>query len=484
MEQQSFHPLDYLSVANRRKWWFVVPLVVCIALGVVTLQVWPKKYLSKAAIGMQAPTLSPDLLHGVSSMDPGERQRAVQQLLLSPAVLERVIREEHINPAKTPAEVMPWLRDNLARNIEVPLPVGLRSLDPSRGIDFFYLGFTDSDPARAQRITNRVATVFVDENSKAIAVRAENSVEALEQQLKESEARLTDLGNKLRIKKQGYIGRLPEQTGANVQMANGARSQFESLSMQIRSEQERLSMVESRIDQMRRGVGIVGMSTAAISASQSMQKRVDDLEAQLAADRALGFTDKHPDVERLQREIKQARADVVASKQEQPSNRDEMLRSDPLYRQATQERDTTRLRIKELQNAAQLAQRQIGEYQARVEVAPVVEQELSSLDRDFTAEKTRYEDLTKSLTQARVADDVARKQGGERFSILYPANRPDRPIEPQPLRIMAIALAAGLVLGAAGALGREFLDRSVHDTRALQNEFEVPVLGEIPRIAA
>ena len=45
----------------------------------------------------------------------------------------------------------------------------------------------------------------------------------------------------------------------------------------------------------------------------SLQKRVDDLEAQLAADRALGFTDKHPDVERLQREIKQARADVIAS---------------------------------------------------------------------------------------------------------------------------------------------------------------------------
>jgi capsular polysaccharide biosynthesis protein len=32
------------------------------------------------------------------------------------------------------------------------------------------------------------------------------------------------------------------------------------------------------------------------------------------------------------------------------------------------------------------------------------------------------------------------------------------------------------------ALGREFLDRSVHDARALQNEFEVPVLGEIPKI--
>jgi capsular polysaccharide biosynthesis protein len=49
---------------------------------------------------------------------------------------------------------------------------------------------------------------------------------------------------------------------------------------------------------------------------------------------------------------------------------------------------------------------------------------------------------------------------------------------------MALAIVAGLVLGAGAALGREFLDRSVHDSRALQNEFEVPVLGEIPRIPA
>ena len=49
---------------------------------------------------------------------------------------------------------------------------------------------------------------------------------------------------------------------------------------------------------------------------------------------------------------------------------------------------------------------------------------------------------------------------------------------------MAVAVVAGIMLGAAAALGREFLDRSVYDSRALQNEFEVPVLGEIPRITA
>jgi uncharacterized protein involved in exopolysaccharide biosynthesis len=229
-------------------------------------------------------------------------------------------------------------------------------------------------------------------------------------------------------------------------------------------------------------VGAEAITTAGLNAAQSSQKRVDDLEQQLASARALGYKDKHPEVERLQAEIKQARVDLSTS--QRPSNRDEQLKTDPIYRGKLQERDTTRLHIRELQAAAASASRQIGEYQSRVEAAPAVEQELTSLTRDYESEKTRYGDLTTRLNNARVAEDVTRKQGGERFSVLYPAFLPDTPIEPQPLRIMLLALVAGLVLGALGALGREFLDRSVYDTRALQNEFEVPVLGEIPRIPA
>jgi polysaccharide chain length determinant protein (PEP-CTERM system associated) len=485
MDQQTFHPLDYMAAVNRRKWWFIVPLLLCIALGAAAVAVWPKKYVSRATIGMQSATLAPDLLRGVSSMDAGERQRAVQQLLLSPTVLERVIREENINRSKPTADVAMWLRDNLAENIDVPAPIGMNGrIDPTRGIDMFHIGYTDKDPERAQRITNRVAAVFVEENSKAQVVKTQNTTEVLEQTLADSQAKLTELENKLRTKKQNYIGRLPEQIGSNVSMVNGARSQLESVSMQIRSEQDHLSMVEGQIDAMRQGSGVEGMTTSSLQAAEAAQKKVDDLQAQLSSDRALGYTDKHPDVIRLQEEIKQAKAGVVASKSNQPSNRDEMLKADPIYRQKIQERDMARLHIRELQNASAAAQRQIGEYQNRVESAPVVEQELASLEREYTLEKARYADLNTRYQQARVAEDVVRKQGGERFSVLYPADLPKTPIEPQPLKIMAMAIVAGLVLGAAAALGREFLDRSVHDTRALQNEFEVPVLGEIPRIPA
>ena len=485
MEQHTFHPLDYMAAVNRRKWWFVAPLAACVLLGVIALQVWPKKFLSRAAIAVQSPTLSGDLLRGVSSMDPVERQRAIQQLLLSPTVLNRVIAEEKINPSKPPDQVAAWLRDNLARNIEVPLPIGLNGRpDPSRGIDLFYLGYTDGSPARAQHIANRVATVFVEENSKAQTERAENTADVLGKQLADSQTKLSDLETKLRTKKQAYIGRLPDQVGANVQILNGARSQFDSVSIQIRAEQDHLNMVEGQIDAMRQGAGVEGMTSSAVAASQAAQKHVDDLQAQLASDRALGFTDKHPDVIRLQEEIKGAKADLAAAKVEQPANREETLKSDPLYRQKLQERDMARLHLKELQAASHNAQAQIGAYQSRVEAAPVVEQELTSLQREYDLEKARYSDLNTRYQNARLAENVVKGQGGERFSVLYAADYPNKPIEPQPLKVMGIAVALGLVLGAMAALGREFLDRAVYDSRALQNEFEVPVLGEIPRITA
>jgi polysaccharide chain length determinant protein (PEP-CTERM system associated) len=482
MEPKAFHPLDYLAVVNRRKLWFAVPLVLCIAAGAVAVSVWPKKYLSRAAIGVQSPTLSPELLRGLSSMDPVERQRSIQQLLLSPTVLDRVIREEQIARTKPTAEVAAWLRDNLTRNLEVPPAVGLNGRpDPARGIDMFFIGYTDGDAARSQRIANRIATVFVEENSRVQTNRAENTAEVLEQQVKASQAQLAELEGKMRVKKQNFVGSLPEQMGANVQMANGARSQFESLSLQIRSEQAHLSMVESQLSEMRQG--LAGASSTSYAALTAAQKRVEDLDNQLTADRSLGYTDMHPDIQRLQRELKQARTDLQAAKTQQPAHNDEALKADPQYRAKVQERDLAQLHIRELQSASEAAQRQIGSYQKRVETAPVAEQELASLDREYSLEKVRYSDLTARFSSAQMAEDVARKQGGERFSVLYPAGLPKDPIEPQPMKIMAMAVVAGLVLGACAAIGREFLDRSVHDSRALQNEFELPVLGEIPRIA-
>ena len=68
MEEGRFHPLDYLSVLQRRKWWFIVPMAVAVLVGVALVLFLPRQYKSQAEIGIADPTLSPELLRGVPTV--------------------------------------------------------------------------------------------------------------------------------------------------------------------------------------------------------------------------------------------------------------------------------------------------------------------------------------------------------------------------------------------------------------------------------
>jgi len=481
MEERSFHPLDYVGVLQRRKWWFIVPFVLCVVAGAALAVFLPREYRSEAEIGIANPTLSPELLRGVQSLDRAERQRAISQQLLSRTVLERVVREERLNPDRPVADTAAALRSRVEQNIVVPRPIGT---NPQRdGIESFRLGYVDSAPESAQRIANRLATVFVEENSKTKTQRAENTSEVLAQQLRASQDRLSALQEELRAKKELHMGRLPDQMNANMQMVNGLQRQQESLTLQLKAEQDRLFMIEAQIEQMRQGATAGGSMTAVgMAAITSAQTRLNTLQQQLAQYRAQGYTDQHPDVVHTREQIGNAERALAAARAAGPGAIDEVLSADAVYRQKLNERESARLRIAQLNREINQARTQINVYQARVEAAPMVESELFALTQDFNMERERYNTLATKHQDSLVAEDMARKQGGERFIVLNPAYLPSRPVSPDVFRLLLMAVGLGLALGITGVVGREFLDRSIHDARAL-DEFDVPVLAEIPRIA-
>lgn len=478
MEEFAAHPLDYVSVLRRRKWYLIVPIALSIVAGTLLAALWPREYVSEAQIGIAAPTLSPELLKGVSSLDREQRQLAISQQLLSRSVIERVVRDEQLDPGKSVDEIAAKLRARVVVTVDQPIGRG----ESRNGLDSFKLGYTDASPSRAQTVTNRLASVFVEENSKTQTERAENTSGVFGEQLQASQQRLTQLEAALRSKKEANMGRLPDQVGANLSMANGLRQSLDSYSMQLRTEQDRLSQLEIQIDQMRQGANTAPVTADPSPAAQAAQTRVTQLQQELAQVRALGYTDKHPEVDRLKSEIGQAQTQLASIRQPAGASREELLLADPIYRQRVADREAARLRVRALQAQAQQASAQIGQYQGRAEAAPMVEQDLAAVQRDVDLEKIRYTDLKTKHESARLAEELARKNGGERFSILYPA-QPGRPSNPgQPARFLLMSIVLGVVLGAALVVGREFMDRSIHDARALQSEFEIPVLGEIPRI--
>ena len=477
MEETHVHALDYVSVVRRRKWWLIVPIALSIIVGLLLVRFLPKEYTSTATLGVAAPIVSPSLVNQSSLLDNQERMRALSQQLLSLPILARVVREEGLGSGAPNDPKVAGLR----RRITITVPEPLAQTNEIRRLDTFIVAYGDADPARAQRITNRLATVFVDENSKFRAERAEDTSMFIAAQLRASQVRLADLEGRLRKSKEAYMGRLPEQTQANLQTLSGLRQQLEANATSLRSEQDRLSMIERQIDALRQGTADVLFLPRGSEAAMPPESRLLTLQRELAAARAV-YTDKHPEIQRLEEEIANARKDALAERQRPESDRLAQLQLDPAYRQLTADREMSRLRIRELQRAASDAQRQIGTYQARVEAAPMVEQQLQTLQRDFDLEKQQYGDLSAKLHASTIAENVERNRSGEQFTIVYPASYPNEPTKPVPWRVMLIAVAAGIFLGGASSLGREYLDRSVHDVRELKDEFEVPVLGEVTRI--
>jgi succinoglycan biosynthesis transport protein ExoP len=470
MDSTHFSPLDYLSVIRRRRWWWITPIALSIVTGWLLVRFLPKEYKSSTTLGVTAPLVSPSIINQTTPFDNFERLRAIQQQLVSTPILSRVAREEHL------ADVG-LLRT--AIDIKVPEPVA--NTNEVRRLDTFVVSYTDSDPQRAQRVANRLGRVFVDENSKVRAERAEDTTMFIGAQLMASQTRINDLEMRLRKAKESYMGQLPEQTGANLTTIAGLRAQMLSDATQIRGERDRLMLIDRQIEAIDKNTVDEPLSgrTEAIA---SPQLRVITLERELAAARA-SYTDKHPEVQRIQEELAYAKKEALAAQQQPQADRLARLQRNPGYLSLVGERDVTRSRIKDLERDQADSQAQIGRYQARVEAAPMVEQQLTNIQREYDLEKQQYNDLSAKQSTAAIAATVERNRSGERFEVLDTASLPTEPLKPLPLRVWLGSLLCGLIVGAGLTLLREYFDSSVHDERDLRETLDVPILGSIARIS-
>src|SRR5689334_14320343 len=201
MDEPRFDPLDYVSVLNRRKWWFIVPVVLSIVVGVMLVWLLPRSYQATTTVAVSSPRVAPNVV-GAAEINREERMRAVSQQLLSRAVLERTARLEKLDQNQSIDAAV----NDLRSEISVLLP---ESLTPGSGpsqlspeqkaqLDSYLISVEDTDPRQAQRLANRLAQVFVEENNKSREISAQDTSQFIEGELRASENRLSALEAKLR----------------------------------------------------------------------------------------------------------------------------------------------------------------------------------------------------------------------------------------------------------------------------------------------
>jgi hypothetical protein len=113
----------------------------------------------------------------------------------------------------------------------------------------------------------------------------------------------------------------------------------------------------------------------------------------------------------------------------------------------------------------------------------VREQEYVDITRGCEQSKANYDDLLKKKNDSELATNLELRQQGEHFRVLDAPSLPQKPYSPNRMKLCAMGLGIGFLLGAGLAIGSEFLDDCVYDEEELKKLLPVGIIAEIPGIA-
>jgi hypothetical protein len=123
--------------------------------------------------------------------------------------------------------------------------------------------------------------------------------------------------------------------------------------------------------------------------------------------------------------------------------------------------------------------KQIRDYQSRIQSTPQVEEQFKELTRDAQTSQGQYDSLRDKLNQAQQAADLQNRQEGETFSVLDAANLPDNPTFPKRRVFASGGFAAGFALGLLLVALLEYKDTALRTERDVWAFTKLPTLAVI-----
>ncbi len=447
---------EYLEVPLRRPLFVLVPAVLVLSSAIALAFALPKKYQSQTLILVESEKVPETFVRKMATEPMARRLYTIRQEVLSRTRLERVIEE--LDPYPTQGAERPpisVLVERMRRAITIQ----------TRGSDAFSIQYVHIDPMTAMTVTNRLATLFIEEAEKERAMQATEGVEFIDSQLDEARRELEEKEEAVRIFKEKRLGSLPQQLPTN--LATLQRLQLEQQTMG-----ENLRAAQARVDALR--LSSRSKRRPTIAGVEQGVDELDRLRGELATLRTR-YTDQHPDVQVVLRQVRELEAlDSPSGSPSVSADRESSLTRRELQ-QAEAELKTLRAKQADLD-------RQMARIQSRVDLAPRTEQELATLTRDYAQLQEGYVSLLRKQRDAEMAEQLEQRWKGERFKVLDPAHFPDKPFFPSRTLFALLGLVGGLGLGLVCAFAVELLDHSVKSAEQLEELFSQPLLATIPHI--
>jgi polysaccharide chain length determinant protein (PEP-CTERM system associated) len=487
---KKYTPDDYARILWRRRWFIAIPAVVIASATFVVATFLPNQYRASTNILIIPQRVPENFVRPNVTENLNERLNVISKQIMSRTRLERIIQEFNLYERERKSMIMEDVVERMRKDINLNIPKPRRREEANN----FSVAFTTGDPRRAMQVTERLASLFVQENVQDRTLRADQTDLFLKSQLDESKRRLEQQEKELAKFRRDNSGSLPEQVNSNLQLLQGAQNRMQAITESNNRDRDRLAILDKQLADLP-AVSTLIPAPAPVNRRAGGEQNGTTAAQQLETARTelrnlqLRLKDDHPDVGRAKRVVAELEAKAEAEALQQPLS---AVTAAPVQNEAAarataaraeqikNEMVEVRARIESERREAARLQESIAQLSGRVQMGPQLQSQLSQLMRDYDTLQDGYTALLKKSEESKLAMNLEQRQIGEQFQIIDGARVPERPISPDRFRINMFGILGGLALGLALVAFLEYRDTSFKSDDDVIATLSLPVLAVIP----
>jgi uncharacterized protein involved in exopolysaccharide biosynthesis len=529
-QEQAFPLRHWLGILRRRKWSFLLPVLLVMAVAVAAAALWPPTWRSEATVLIEDAEIPQEIIGSLVNDYVEKRLEAIDRRVMVTDSLVGMIQRYDLYPeerrTKPVMRLVERMREDIRREMIRANVVDPRSGQRRSASIAFKLSFDYGTPETAQRITNELVTLYLNENLRQRRELATETVAFLRAERERVERQIAELESRLAAFKRENNDVLPERLPYNQQMLARAEQERRDLDRQIQSLRERESYIGAELAQLdpylpgpeargpasspearlealraelagftarygpehpdvvraRREVEILERSVGGRGGGRTALEQGRDRMAVRLAELRQRYSDDHPDVRSAERELA-AVEDALRVAGSRPRTAGAGGRtSNPAYVTLQAQLAGIRSDLAASQEQRVEADRGIDRFQGLLLRTPEVEREYAALQRQLDDAMALRDEIAGKETATRLGQAAETELKAERLSLIEPPSLPDEPTWPN----RPVILLVGLVLAIGGGVGtvalRQTLDDAVWTPHDLVEVMGAAPLAIVPRI--
>jgi uncharacterized protein involved in exopolysaccharide biosynthesis len=180
-----------LETVWHRKWWILAPTVVtAVVTSAISYHMLPDRYKSESTVIVRSPRVPADYVRPMVSDRFRARVEQLSQMILSRTRLERIINDFDLYEVERQTAPLSEVIQQMREDIHVDFLS--TSEAPENDVTAFKVSFVSSDPRLAQRTTERLTSLFIEENLRSRETLVEGTNQFIESQIADVRRRIIE----------------------------------------------------------------------------------------------------------------------------------------------------------------------------------------------------------------------------------------------------------------------------------------------------